>query len=115
MECRYFKICRFKRKGQKKSTVPAESSLNKRSVLQQHQIGLETDIREGVFFCRKHYTTTQIQIESYWCVAVHAADAADGGVQAVKVDGCQALLGKTVAQAATQTARTLTAFSLRVV
>lgn len=46
---------------------------------------------------------------------MHVAAAADGRVQVVKVDGRQALLRETVAQAAAQTPWTLTAFCLRVV
>lgn len=52
---------------------------------------------------------------SYWWVALHVAAAADGIVEAVKVDWRQILLWKAVAQAATQTPRTLTAFRLWVV
>lgn len=55
------------------------------------------------------------QSGTYWCVAVHVAAAAHGRVQVVQVDGRQALLRKTVAQAAHQTPGTLAAFGLRVV
>lgn len=51
---------------------------------------MQRDIRKDKFSIIR--VSPKIKKRSYWCVAVHVAAAADGGVQVVKVDGRQALL-----------------------